>query len=1410
MTTRPIQAFRPLISIGALFALFAAATFQGAGAQIPYDVYSSPKGTGYVAVSLPPVQAVPSSATNEVVFLVDTSASQIGQTRQDMLATLHTAIENLPIGSQIRIFIMDVETEELTPDFVAKGSAELGGALQQLQRRVPMGATDLGQGLQAAYDAYAGRDAGAKRSVVYLGDGRSMAQPIENAELADIIGGYVDDRISINACTTGTQAGFGLVGALVNHTGGNLIDLTADIEAGVNDAVIYGDEIAIPKARQAAPSADEEAFMPILDEARRNVQVELPHFGVLAGRKIADAVRATVVWPEQGSYVFPEGWEVYPNTLQPLRSDRDTVIVAGTDLEDIAPFTLDLTATVPGAGEKAFSWNFTPAKTKGHSYLEKVVTIAAKDEGLSMPIRGKRMLDEMRSGFLANMDDQLSKAEVATKTGNFDQANTIVQSILELDPKNARAQKLAETLKDVHEGGTLPSAYAIEDSDIGVVDTLIPELVDNVVLERSVATQKVDVEVNRTINEARKMIRTNPEGAIQDLRLDMIKVRDDTMLDSGDRNRMLDALGNMLKEAQHAKYVDDFRRAQFDAQEAVRDERLASINDMTSREGKAEQIFKRFKALMAAEEYKTAERTATEIANMLPEHTAPFAAQRMAEMTAYTIEYSKLRHARHRGFLESLMEAERSFIPIPSEPPITYIDPQAWRLLSDRRKERYAVADLSQSGPAEKKISKALDSPFSVQLDESTTFEEFFQMIKDQHPGINIALDTKATELLNVNSLTPVVNEPVTYQGIRLRSALRLILSGANDLTYCIRNEVLLITSTEEAEKYMSIKVYPMADLVVDPTPMGGGFNGTSGMNSNGGLGSSMNGGSWGGNNNSGGGNWGNSGGNNQWSIPESMRRAYGANMLNGKPAGGFSGGFFSVPDEVRREATPKQLVQTALVVKDPAAFWNAYFTKTEAKPETVKAIVDRFLEHIASHPKDAEKNAPIYANIIALVEAAILNEAAQPWMYEALTLSLYSTGAPQKQIERAALSAADFCENPIDMMNLGLFMKGIGLKSRAFAMYKQALEVLAPKRDFYNAALILAEEIYEEEKTNDAPLRWICREILAQEWDGPAGRTLAQKALDRMQALEIRLQREGRHEAAAALADEIREARLRDCVVTIEWTGSAGLDMSVREPTDSVCWFAHPFTTAGGVLHQKPRTDKGEVLGTLAAQDQAGIKRISYVCPRGFNGEYAVILRKEWGDLTNNRVKVAVQTNVIPGEEQREGTMVEMEPEGVIVSFDLENGRRTEAASEGELNVASIQATLAKQQINRHMAMKRLSDVGLLAQIVGGSGETAPDPIDGGSGYTPAYLPYFPRSAVGYRPVITSLSQGCMLESNAVVSADRRYVRISPYPMFSDIRKVYKYNMGSGSTEDMDIDLGGGGGSTGGWGGGGGGNNNW
>ncbi|MCL2745460.1 MAG: hypothetical protein FWE67_16590, partial [Planctomycetaceae bacterium] len=550
-------------------------------------------------------------------------------------------------------------------------------------------------------------------------------------------------------------------------------------------------------------------------------------------------------------------------------------------------------------------------------------------------------------------------------------------------------------------------------------------------------------------------------------------------------------------------------------------------------------------------------------------------------------------------------------------------------------------------------------------------------------------------------------------------------------------------------------------------------------------------------------------GGMGMFSVPSAFRTMYGAGMLNGKPANGFNGGMFSIPSEKvpakNTEDAAKQLAKESSEAKNPREFWDNYFAGENADDAVVKAAAAQLVDKLRTKKrgKNSPKNAQELKNdttienqIIALTESAILNDRTQQWMYEALALSLYLIDAPQKEIERAVLSAADFCENPLDLVNVGLFAHGVGLKQRAFLLYKQALEVLPPKNEFYAATLRLAQELNDE-----ASIRWIALAILSIEWDGVDGGLLAQNAYDTLNGLYHRMLKEKRDEEAKAMENEAVDACRRDCIVTVQWTGDAGVDISVREPSDSFCWFGNPRTISGGLLKLKPVDAQGVRTGTLS--ETSGTKQVSYVCPRGFNGRYTVVLHKDWGTPANNLVKVSVVTNGFCGQGvPRQTETVELDANGTLVYFDLENGRRTETIEEAALTETAMRTSAAEQHIARNDAIKRLADNSIVAQV-GGSGESSSYGGYSGSGSGSRYMPWNTQSVVGYQPVITVLPDGTQLETNAVVSADRRYVRISPSPQFTSIRKVTPFNMSTGAGDSQQGGGMGGMGGSGGMGGG-------
>ena len=106
------------------------------------------------------------------------------------------------------------------------------------------------------------------------------------------------------------------------------------------------------------------------------------------------------------------------------------------------------------------------------------------------------------------------------------------------------------------------------------------------------------------------------------------------------------------------------------------------------------------------------------------------------------------------------------------------------------------------------KIEKALDRQGTIAFRKVLLRDVVQSLAADYH--VNLLLDRKALDEVGIGDNTPMT---FSISGVSLRSALGLMLR-ALDLTWTIRDEVLLVTTPEQTEWWMVTKVYDVADLV--------------------------------------------------------------------------------------------------------------------------------------------------------------------------------------------------------------------------------------------------------------------------------------------------------------------------------------------------------------------------------------------------------------------------------------------------------------------------------------------------------------------------------------------------------------------------------------------------------------------
>lgn len=119
-------------------------------------------------------------------------------------------------------------------------------------------------------------------------------------------------------------------------------------------------------------------------------------------------------------------------------------------------------------------------------------------------------------------------------------------------------------------------------------------------------------------------------------------------------------------------------------------------------------------------------------------------------------------------------------------------------------------------------IERALEAKFDFTFAE-TPLAEVVATIR-RGAKIEVQLDRKAITDQGLGADTPVTRR---ISGISLQAGLRSLLDEL-DMTYAIRDEVLLLTTKTEGENLLQCKVYPVFDLAVRPAdapPTGGAFD---------------------------------------------------------------------------------------------------------------------------------------------------------------------------------------------------------------------------------------------------------------------------------------------------------------------------------------------------------------------------------------------------------------------------------------------------------------------------------------------------------------------------------------------------------------------------------------------------------
>ena len=716
---------------------------------------------------------------HHVVILVDTSASQKGEHRKRTLDVLRQTLSQMSDRHQVQIFAIDVQATPLNDDFAAADSLDIESAYSTLQRRIPLGASDLYQGLSVAMDALAPQST---RSIVYFGDGMSAAGIIPPDEMRDLVQRLQKTQTPVHSFAVGPKTDLQLLGSLAQFSGGTVM---------VDGAVQTSEDSKLIATQ----------FIQAVD-----IPVEYP---------------ASIDFGDSTARIFPK-------SALPLRSDRETIYIGQGAIPSHVKVHMQGDATqqfVVDAG----------AASSDNKFLAPLWKRAQFSEGLNVPFAGTSLLEIAQSDFQHHVQQLVALGGQALDARDFQAADEIGLVLNELDPTNKGVEKLRQNRDKLQL--KLVKQLAQNDASEETADDEAPtpptpagddDLIQRQMEMIEIKTERLRVEVGNTIDDARRLLNDQPEAARDLVKRTLGVVVTSTDIEPVMREQLVKRLNNLAVDIDNRMLINEQEQIHRNERQAQLEAQNNLVRELHVDEERLEQLIDRVRALLnegyhgnpnAFEEAEAVSRVAQDDR---PADGVSAAALFNSEAAGQLDKSNRMRSLRADKWLATLYQAELSHVPFPDEPPVLWPPAEVWRALTERRRKWQSV-DLKKFSAAEERIFEALDAPTEIDFNE-IPLTDVMTFIGEQH-GITIIVDTDALEEEGLASDDPITR---SLNGVSLRSALRIILKPLT-LSYIIEDEVMKITTEIIADETLSTRVYPVGDLVIPIIQLGSGFGGGGG-----------------------------------------------------------------------------------------------------------------------------------------------------------------------------------------------------------------------------------------------------------------------------------------------------------------------------------------------------------------------------------------------------------------------------------------------------------------------------------------------------------------------------------------------------------------------------------------------------
>ncbi len=792
--------------------------------NLPALTYKATGGDTLFAWQVKPTLDAAPPRPRDILVVGDTSASQAGRPLQQARQNVLGLAGALAADDRVSVWTANTPaaTRALTKDFQPAASDDVKAAATALtETEYGSGATDLKGALAKALGTLA-PNRGRQQVVLFLGDGDSGYDPVSENDRVALGGRMEQSDVFFFAVPLGVKVNANNLHGLAALTGGTVVRVQEDL----SNVTKRGEFVARLKAALDVPVLKPEA--------------------VTFGADVA---------------------ETFPTKLPPLRADKPTLV-----LGKLTKATPRITAEVKGVvGTRAVTvalGHDLPAPLPEHFFLNLMFQQwkDAPHKDAPAVLQADRALALASTQISLYREEYITQATWAVSMDRPDEAAKLYAAAAKIDPSNAEVGAglaLVERMKagritkaDLDKKAAVKADLFKLDKN-GAVRLVIQDdakppagaqppaggaappapadLIQEAAQLRQVEEQRYRVLVDATIRRARELLRTDPDGAYQELK----RQRDDISAYSGigdaARARYAADLTAVMQEI-FLKGAEIKRQAATERDQVAKTrQRLNEFDRQLAEEDRTKARIDAFRQLMQQARYELAYQEAQ---LMIQERVSRGQTVPAAAVASYIIgqhatqlrEWRELVRIREDRFLLTMMQSEKSHIPYPDEPPVHFPPAAVWRQLTEGdgqrpgRRERYGNTALgAQPSPSLLRLKSILEDGLPVDLQgkdlKTTPLQEILTDLSKRYE-VTFVINRTALEGLDEATARGEKLGAASLNGLRLGTFLDVYLLGLStpNVTYVVRPDYIEITSYDARLTDKVTTTFAVADLVI-PIP---------------------------------------------------------------------------------------------------------------------------------------------------------------------------------------------------------------------------------------------------------------------------------------------------------------------------------------------------------------------------------------------------------------------------------------------------------------------------------------------------------------------------------------------------------------------------------------------------------------